>query len=235
MSERELHIRLLEATLFASAEPLALQDLSARLPEDADVEALLGELQNRCAERGVVLVKVAGKWAFRTAPDLAGRLKVETHVGRKLSRAAVETLAIIAYHQPVTRAEIEAIRGVSQSRGTLDVLMEAGWIRPGRRKRTPGRPLTWRSTDEFLEHFGLERLEDLPGVDELKAAGLLDPRPAAEAFRGDQMDMLGAKDGEGEEAVEGEETLAEYRSPATEGDGDGESDSVSASEAPGDE
>ena len=226
MSERERHIRLLEATLFASAEPLALQDLSARLPEGIDVGALLTELQGSYAERGVVLVKVAGKWAFRTAPDLAGRLKVETRVGRKLSRAAVETVAIIAYHQPVTRAEIEAIRGVSQSRGTLDVLMEAGWIRPGRRKRTPGRPLTWRTTDEFLEHFGLERLEDLPGVDELKAAGLLDSRPAAEAFRGEQMDLLSGTGEDGQGEGEGEETLAEYRSA---------SDGVSASEASGDE
>jgi len=175
-------LRLLEAILFAAAEPLAEKDLAARLPEGTDVGALLRTLAGQYAARGVTLVRRGGTWAFRTAPDLAEALTVETVEARKLSRAAVETLAIVAYHQPVTRAEIEEIRGVGLSKGTLDVLLEAGWIRPRGRRQTPGRPLTWGTSDAFLDHFGLESLKDLPGIAEMRAAGLLDARPALAAY-----------------------------------------------------
>lgn len=174
--------RLLEAILFAAAEPLDEASIAERMPNDADVAALLVDLSQTYANRGVNLVKVGGKWALRTAPDLADKLKIERDVQRRLSRAAHETLAIIAYHQPLTRAEVEAIRGVAVNRGTLDVLLEAGWIKPGRRRNTPGRPTTWVTTDAFLSHFGLESLQDLPGVKELKAAGLLDTRPAVDVY-----------------------------------------------------
>ncbi len=174
MSGPRTALRLIEALLFAANEPLDEETLAARLPEDADVAALLAELRVEYAERGVNLVRVAGKWALRTAEDLAPYLSRHMEVQRKLSRAAVETLAIIAYHQPVTRAEIEEIRGVGISRGTLDILMEAGWVRPKGRRRTPGRPATWVTTEGFLDQFGLEALDDLPGVGELRAAGLLD-------------------------------------------------------------
>jgi segregation and condensation protein B len=176
------HIRLLEALLFASAEPVSERALVRRLPEGADVGALLEELQGHYAGRGVNLVKVGASWAFRTAPNLAGQLNQEIKVGRKLPRAAVETLAVIAYHQPVTRAEIEEIRGVGMNRGSLDVLLEAGWIRPLGRRRTPGRPVAWGTTDAFLDHFALHDLRDLPGLDELKSAGFLDSRPALELY-----------------------------------------------------
>lgn len=175
-------MRLLEAMLFAAPEPVAEASLADRLPEGTDTAALLKELAARYAGRGVNLVQVAGKWAFRTAPDLADSLKVEVSVTRKLSRAAVETLAIVAYHQPVTRGEIEEIRGVALSKGTLDLLLEIGWIRPVGRRRTPGRPVTWGTSAAFLDHFNLNNLSDLPGVDELKAAGLLDTRPVRTIF-----------------------------------------------------
>ncbi len=174
MTDSRTALRLIEALLFAASEPLDEETIAARLPEEADVAALLAELRAEYAERGVNLVRVAGKWALRTAEDLAPYLSRHVEVQRKLSRAAVETLAIIAYHQPVTRAEIEEIRGVGISRGTLDILMEAGWVRPKGRRRTPGRPATWVTTEGFLEQFGLETLDDLPGVGELRAAGLLD-------------------------------------------------------------
>ena len=176
------HLRLIEALLFASAEPLSAQALAAKLPADADIAATLAQLQAEYAPRGINLVDRNGQWAFRTAPDLAPHLRVESQVGRRLSRAAVETLAIVAYHQPVTRGEIEEVRGVAVSKGTMDILFEAGWIRPKGRRRTPGRPLTWVTTDAFLDQFGLQTLDDLPGVDELKAAGLLDTRPAITAY-----------------------------------------------------
>lgn len=176
-------IRLLEALLFASGEPLDEDTIKQRLPQEDDLQELLSELSRKYADRGVNLVHVGGKWTFRTAPDVAPKLKIEKSVPRRLSRAAIETLAVIAYHQPVTRAEIEEIRGVGQSRGTLDMLLEAGWIKPGRRRRSPGRPLTWVTTDAFLEHFSLPGLDALPGVDELKAAGLLDTRPAIGILR----------------------------------------------------
>ncbi|NQV21518.1 MAG: SMC-Scp complex subunit ScpB, partial [Rhodospirillales bacterium] len=158
-------------------EPLDEGSLAVRLPEGVDVPKVLLSLQQSYQARGVNLVNVAGKWAFRTAPDLAHLLLREVQAPRRLSRAAVETLAIIAYHQPTTRADIEEIRGVSISRGTLDLLMETGWIRIAGRRRTPGRPVTYGITDAFLEHFGLEDVKDLPGVKELKAAGLLDSSP----------------------------------------------------------
>ncbi|HJO71849.1 MAG TPA: SMC-Scp complex subunit ScpB [Rhodospirillales bacterium] len=176
------HLRLLEAILFASTEALSERELAARLPEEADLEGLLRELQATYAERGVNLIKAGRSWAFRTAPNLAALFTKETEVARRLSRAAVETLAVIAYHQPVTRPEIEEIRGVGLSKGTLDTLFEAGWVRPKGRRRTPGRPVTWGTTDEFLDYFVLEGLGDLPGMDELKAAGLLDARPALDAY-----------------------------------------------------
>lgn len=167
------HRRMLEALLFAAAEPLDEASLAAKLPAGVDVPALLEELVESYAGRGVNLIRIAGGWAFRTASDLAFLLREEVTRERKLSAAAVETLAIIAYHQPVTRSEIEEIRGVSVSRGTLDVLLETEWIRPRGRRRTPGRPLTFGTTKQFEDHFGLENIRDLPGLDELKAAGLL--------------------------------------------------------------
>ena len=182
MTERLEQLRLLEALLFAAPEPLAEDDLARRLggvtDAGAEIGALLRDLTQSYAERGVNLVRLAGGWTFRTAPDLASQLKSERIVARKLSRAAVETLAIVAYHQPVTRAEIEAIRGVALARGTLDRLIEAGWVRPMGRRDSPGRPLNWATTPAFLAHFGLDSLDELPGVDELRAAGLLDIGPA---------------------------------------------------------
>ena len=177
-------LRLLEALIFASAEPLDERTLADRLGGGVDIGRLLAELKQDYAGRGIDLVRTAGRWSFRTAPDLAEKLRVDAEVQRKLSRATVETLAIIAYHQPVTRAEIESIRGVATSKGTLDILMEAGWVRPGKRRETPGRPLTWITTDGFLDHFGLESLRDLPNLEDLKASGLLDSRPVLTSIQG---------------------------------------------------
>lgn len=174
--------RILEALLFASSEPLGIRDLHERMPEGADVGAALMTLQDLYKGRGIELRSMDGRWAFRTAMDLAESLSLEKEVSRKLSRAAMETLAIIAYHQPVTRAEIENIRGVATHRGTLDLLIEAGWVKPGRRRESPGRPLTWLTTSSFLDHFALESIMDLPGMDDLKASGLLDRRPAIETL-----------------------------------------------------
>ena len=178
MSERAQQLRLIEALLFAAAEPLDERALTRHLGNAADVRELLRELAEGYAGRGVNLVRLAGGWAFRTAPDLAAKLRIERPVTRKLSRAAVETLAVIAYHQPVTRAEIEEIRAVALGKGTVDTLMEAGWVRPKGRRAGPGRPLLWVTTPGFLVHFGLDSLSELPGVDELRAAGLLDLAPA---------------------------------------------------------
>ena len=171
------HLRVLEALLFAAAEPVDEAALARVLPPETDLPALLEVLKAEYSSRGVNLVQVAGKWQFRTAGDLAFLLRKETIEQHKLSRAAIETLAIIAYHQPVTRADIEAIRGVMVSKGTIDLLLEAGWIRIRGRRRTPGRPVTYGTTGEFLAHFGLDAIGDLPGVDELKAAGFLDSVP----------------------------------------------------------
>lgn len=191
MGEQE---RMVEAVLFASADPVTVADLAARLPHGADPAEALVHLRKRYEGRGVRVVKVGDAWAMRTAPDLGFLMQKETVETRKLSRAAIETLAIIAYHQPVTRAEIEEIRGVSVSRGTVDQLLELEWIRFGRRRMTPGRPVTFVVTPGFLDHFGLESARDLPGLKELRAAGLLDNRPP--------MSMgLGAED-EGDEADE---------------------------------
>lgn len=166
--------RLVEALVFASADPLGEEELAAELPDGTDIAAILAGLEADYAGRGVELVRVAEKWQFRTAPDLAGRFARHAVEPKKLGRAALETLAIIAYHQPVTRAEMEQVRGVSMSRGTLDVLLETGWIRMRGRRRTPGRPVTWGTTEAFLVHFGLESIQDLPGLEELKGAGLLE-------------------------------------------------------------
>jgi len=167
-------MRICEALLFASDRPLSSIALAEQLPEGSDPEAILNELRQKYQDGGVNLVEVAGKWMFQTASDLAFLLRKEEEKERKLSRAAVETLAIIAYHQPVTRAEIEEIRGVGVSKGTLDVLMEAIWVRPLGRRRTPGRPMTYGTTEDFLVQFGLNSVKDLPGLAELKAAGFLE-------------------------------------------------------------
>ena len=198
-------LRLLEALLFASSEPLSTAALHDLMPEGADVGGLLMSLHEHYDGRGVQLIEIEGHWAFRTANDLADALLIEKDVEKKLSRAAMETMAIVAYHQPVTRAEIENIRGVATSKGTLDILMEMGWVKPGRRRETLGRPLTWVSTPGFLDHFSLESLKDLPGMDEMKANGLLDSRPAIETTR--QSDLFsGQKD---EKGVEEDERIDE--------------------------
>ncbi len=200
-NDKHKHKRLLEALLFASSEPMGIQELHERMPDDADVGGLLMDLQKDYKGRGIELVERQNSWAFRTAPDLAEDLVIERHIQRKLSRAAMETLAIIAYHQPVTRAEIENIRGVGTHKGTLDTLMEMQWIKPGRRRESPGRPLTWVTTAGFLDHFGLESLMDLPGMDDLKSAGILDRRPAIEAIP--QADLFS-----GHKKIEGVEGLS---------------------------
>ena len=178
--DRRSHVRMLEALLFAAEEPLDEDSIAARLPEGADIPSLLEEIRTSYASRGVNLVKVAGKWMLRTAEDLAYLMQVERVEEKRLSRAALETLSIIAYHQPATRAEIEEIRGVSISKGTLDVLLETGWIRMRGRRKSPGRPVTYGTTEDFMMHFGLENLSDLPGVAELRAAGLLSSRLPAD-------------------------------------------------------
>ena len=244
------HLRLLEALVFAGTQALDENELAERLPNDADVKRLLADLAELYAGRGVNLVTVAGGYAFRTAPDLSEKLKIERPVTRKLSRASVETLAIIAYHQPVTRAEIEQVRacdeltrlaeagapeevlkyqrdltffparvyriheqieqvrGVGLSKGTLDLLFEQNWIKPMGRRRAPGKPVTWGTTDFFLEHFGLPSLDDLPGQEELKAAGLLDPRSQPPIFRPDEPDLpLEPAEDEAEEPLAADETV----------------------------
>ena len=175
MIEHSDDLRAVEATLFAAVEPMNAADIALYVGDGVDVKAALAALQGHYAGRGVELVERGGRWHFQTAGDLAHILRREREEPRRLSRAAVETLAIIAYHEPVSRAEIEAIRGVQISKGTLDVLMEAGWVRPAGRREVPGRPLTYATTPAFLAHFGLESRRDLPGIDDLKAAGLLDP------------------------------------------------------------
>ncbi|SFA76980.1 condensin subunit ScpB [Poseidonocella pacifica] len=199
MGEQE---RMVEAILFATPAPVTVSELTGRMPHGSDPATALAHLRKRYEGRGVRLVRVGEAWAMRTAPDLGYLMQKETVETRKLSRAAVETLAIIAYHQPVTRAEIEEIRGVSVSRGTVDQLLEMGWIRFGRRKMTPGRPATFVVTQEFLDHFGLESARDLPGLKELRAAGLLDNRPPPGSVPGpgetSDDDLLAADDEQSE-------------------------------------
>jgi segregation and condensation protein B len=171
---RPEEMRILEAILFASSEPVDEKTLAQRMPAGVDVNQVLNLLKEEYAPRGVNLVRINGKWTFRTANDLAWLLTREAVQPRKLSRAAIETLAVIAYHQPVTRAEVEDIRGVTMSKGTIDVLLETGWIRPRGRRKVPGRPITYGTTEGFVSHFGLDQLSDLPGLDELKGSGMLD-------------------------------------------------------------
>lgn len=178
MSVNPDHVRMVEALLFAAKEPLDEASIAARLPEEADLAPLLEVIEKQYEHKGFNLVRLAGKWTFLTAPDLSWLLQDEKEKTRKLSRAALETLAIIAYHQPITRTEIEEIRGVGLSRGVMDVLFDAGWIRPRGRRRTPGKPVTYGITEEFLIHFGLDDIRDLPGFDELRAAGLLTTEPS---------------------------------------------------------
>jgi len=200
MAEQE---RMIEAVLFASAEPVSLRELEARMPHGCDAGEAMVYLRKRYDGRGVQVVKVGDAYAMRTAADLGFLMQKETVEVRKLSRAAIETLAIIAYHQPVTRAEIEEIRGVSVSRGTVDQLLELEWIRFGRRKMTPGRPVTFVVTEAFLDHFGLESARDLPGLKELRYAGLLENRPPPSL-----LPPVGEGD-EDEESTEGQSELFE--------------------------
>ena len=221
--DRFQQLRLLEAILFAAADPVSESTLAERMPEDADIDGLILELQEIYANRGVNLVQIGKLWAMRTAADLSNYMTLEREMPRKLSRAAIETLAIIAYHQPITRAEVEEIRSVALSRGTLDILLEAQWIKPKGRRRAPGKPVTWGTTDSFLSEFGLDDLSALPGIDELKAAGLLDRRPGLGtiAMQESESDISDddMDDGEGEqdslfeftdnyEAVEEDESIA---------------------------
>jgi segregation and condensation protein B len=212
-------LRLLEAVIFASGEPVTLDILARQFDGSINVMEHLLELKEFYATRGVNLIETDGQWSFRTSPDIAPRMKIVRQPRRKLPRAAAEVLAIIAYHQPVTRADIESIRGVDTSRGTLDILLELGWVKPGKRRDTPGRPLTWHTTSDFLSHFNLETLKDLPGLDELKAAGLLDARPV--------LSNLPRQSDEGVD-VEVADEDADYTTWAID---DAESDDVSASAA----
>ena len=196
-------LRLIEALLFASKDPVPTTVLAAQIPEDEDIGEILETLQSHYSNRGIVLENAGNTWAFRTASDLAADLAIQRVASRRLSRAAMETMAIIAYHQPVTRAEIEDIRGVAVAKGTVDTLLEAGWIKPRGRKQTPGRPLMWGTTDAFLDHFGLSSVKERPGMDELKAAGSLDKReglaslPTSEEDNDDETETeLEMEDGE---------------------------------------
>ncbi len=195
-------MKVLEAMLFASTEPLTPQAIHERLPSDADLNVLLTELRNMYSERGINLVETGGAWAFRTSNDVASALTIEKDVERRLSRAALETLAVIAYHQPITRAEIENIRGVATHKGTIDMLLELGWVKPGKRRETPGRPLTWLTTNTFLDHFSLGTIMELPGLEDLKAAGLLDRRPAIETVP-DSRDLFDDGDKSAAEVLSG--------------------------------
>ena len=206
MGEQE---RMVEAILFASAEPVTIRELTGRMPHGSDPAEALAHLRKRYEGRGVSVSRVGDAWAFRTASDLSFLMQKETVETRKLSRAAIETLAIVAYHQPVTRAEIEEIRGVSVSRGTIDQLLELEWIKLGRRKLTPGRPVTFVVTQEFLDHFGLENARDLPGLKELRAAGLLENRPPPGEDLGDDEDT--EEENQSELFEESEEDVSDER------------------------
>ncbi|MBM3507553.1 MAG: SMC-Scp complex subunit ScpB [Alphaproteobacteria bacterium] len=202
-------VRMAEALLFAASEPLDEESISARLPDGADVPAILAQLVAEYQSRGVNLVQVAGKWQFRTAADLKHLLERHITQTRRMSRAAVETLAIIAYHQPVTRADVEDIRGVSLSAGSLEVLLEAGWVVPKGRRKTPGRPVVYGTSETFLEHFGLESMADLPGIDELKATGLLQREPPGPPVRETAGAGQGGSSSEAEEAEESDDDSGE--------------------------
>ncbi len=235
MTEPSPAARLIEAVLFAAAHPVSEEDLSQRLPEGTELAPILAEIEALYEGRGVNLTKISGKWAFRTSPDLAAALNPEQVVQRKLSRAAVETLAIIAYHQPITRAEIEEVRGVALSKGTLDQLMEAGWIKPKGRRQAPGRPATWVSTDEFLEHFGLDRIVDLPNLEELRAAGLLDSRAGVATIAMNQEEAEAMADVAERERDEEEAKEREERRQAQLGDEDEEGASIEPAAGASDE
>ncbi len=223
-------IRLIEAMLFASSNPLDERVMAERFPAErvALIPDVLAHLQEQYAGRGVNLVQRDRKWALRTATDLGEQLRLEKEQPRKFTRAAMETMAIIAYHQPVTRAEIENIRGVATSPGALDALMEAGWIKPGKRREVPGRPVTWLTTQAFLDHFGLERLGDLPGMDELKASGLLDKRPAIEAMPGSTSDLFGDEEGADPNEVTDEDLIGRQDDENVEADGEEETTDMEA-------
>jgi len=199
LGDSQQDLRILEAVLFASAEPMTVSDMQKQLAhlDDAGVNELLARLKQDYDGRGISLEETGGRWAFRTASDLAEALNGLRIEERKLSRAAMETLSVIAYHQPITRAEIEAVRGVATSKGTIDALLETDWIKPGRRRETPGRPLTWVTTPAFLDHFGLETIVDLPGLDELKASGMLDRRPAVSVTG----ELFDSEDGDGDDVA----------------------------------
>lgn len=199
MGEQE---RMVEAILFATADPVSVQELIGRMPHGCDPAEALAHVRKRYEGRGVNLIKIGDAWAFRTAADLGFLMQKETVETRKLSRAAIETLAIVAYHQPVTRAEIEEIRGVSVSRGTVDQLIEMEWVRIGRRRMSPGRPVTFVVTQEFLDHFGLENARDLPGLKELRAAGLLENRPPPGLAQFGQTSDEDGADGDDDDQVE---------------------------------
>ena len=212
-------LRILEAVLFAASQPIDREMLRQRLPAGSNIDDLVAQLEAHYANRGVNLVRVAGKFTLRTAPDLVGALKMETVVARKLSRAAIETLSIIAYHQKdkrrgVTRAEIEEIRGVALSRGTLDVLLEAGWIGPGGQRDTPGHPTMWVTTEAFLSHFNFDTLDQLPGKKDLHDMGLLDARPGVSAYSEEGGLPLPPSPGEADEDVESDEIPAAEDEPA---------------------
>lgn len=196
-------LRMVEAMLFASAAPISPQMMLERLPKGADLNILLPKLQEQYEGHGIELVTIDGHWAFRTAQDVEGSLTLEKGVSKKMSKATLETMAIVAYHQPVTRAEIENIRGVATHKGTLDALMEMGWVKPGRRRETPGRPLTWITTTAFLDHFQLSALTDLPGLEEMKSSGLIDARAAIDTIP-DTGDLFDNADIDPEEAMDDE-------------------------------
>jgi segregation and condensation protein B len=218
--QRAMHLRMLEAILFAAAEPLDEASIVERMPPDANVPSLVDELTEVYAKRGVNIVKVAGRWMFRTAPDLAHLLQKNAIEQKRLSRAAMETLAIVAYHQPVTRAEIEEIRGVTVNTGTLDILLEVGWIKMRGRRRAPGRPVTYGTSDAFLMHFGLDKVSDLPGLEELRAAGLMEGRIPASFNVPSPSDSLAMDEDPLEDGDTGE--LFEVEAPEPSGDNSAE-------------
>ncbi len=223
--DRFEQLRLLEALLFSAREPVLEKHLAERMPTDADLTGLLEELQAMYANRGVQLRKIEvskseNSWAFRTADDLAGYMTISREVEKKLSRAAIETLSIIAYHQPITRVEIEDIRGVSLSKGTMDILLEANWIKPKGRRQSPGRPVTWGITPAFLDHFGLESNKDLPGMEDLKAAGILENRPGLGTLAMQQSESSFDVDDEDDDDLQDELFDLEDEYEAVEGDED---------------